>query len=73
MELKVTVFWLAITILLYVLTKAAYHFSDKRLIWKFYKRESWIGGAYLIWLQFGGTAVGAYLIIQLARWWFNAQ
>lgn len=69
--IKVFLFWLTFTCLMWVVTKIHYIYSDTCLNWKYFKEDySTFGIIHYISLYIGCRAIMVYLIIKVIEWWF---
>jgi hypothetical protein len=70
-ELKIFVFWMVFTSILWVTTKFHYAFTDTHLNWKTFKDEfSLFGAMHGVCLYIGCVVIAVYLIVKAAMWWF---
>lgn len=71
MPVKILIFWLFITAVLWLLSKLQYWFSNTSYTWNYYREHiSTFWGMYLFCMLGGTILLTIYLFVQLALWWF---
>lgn len=72
LELKIFLFWVVFTSLMWIATKIHHTITDTCLNWKTFKNDySLFGEIYYFSLYLGYTAISVYLFIKAFEWWFR--
>ena len=70
-ELKIFIYWLALTSLFYIVSRLAHVYSGDQIQWKYWKYDNAFGMIHAALWGVGLFVIGCYLLIQVTEWWFD--
>jgi hypothetical protein len=72
LELKLLIFWIAVTFGLWIATKVHFAISKSSLNWKYFVEDySWVGATYYLSKWLGCVVMVLYAIVKVTMWWFT--
>jgi uncharacterized membrane protein len=71
-ELKLLIYWLVLTGVLYAIARVHFAFSNSNYTWKYFSQHYSLAGAlYGVSLYAGLAFIASYALIKATIWWFK--